>query len=64
MSDQEIMDRIDTEIEKTLKRIWHIGDSSDGSDIAAPMESGCNSYINGLRFARALIEKRTKGDRL
>ena len=57
MTDQEILDRIDAEVEKTLKRIWHI---SDSSDIAASMEDGCNSYINGLKFARALIEKRTE----
>jgi len=57
MTDQEILNRIDAEIEKTLKRISHI---SDNSDIAASIEAGCNSYINGLKFARALIEKRTE----
>ena len=57
MTDQEILDRIDAEIEKTLKRIWHI---SPSSSVAASMEDGCNSYINGLKFARALIAKRTE----
>jgi hypothetical protein len=57
MTDQEILDRIDAEIEKTLKRIWHI---SANSDIAAAMEDGCNSYINGIKFVRELIEKRTE----
>jgi hypothetical protein len=60
MTDQEILNRIDAEIEKTLKRIWYIGDSSARSDITASMEAGCDSYINGLKFARALIVKRTE----
>jgi hypothetical protein len=57
MSDQEILERIDAEIEKTLKRIWHISASPNA---AASMEAACDSYINGLKFAKELILKRTE----
>ena len=55
MTDQEMLNAIDAEIANTLKRIWHI---SPKFDIAAEIEVGCNSYINGLVFARDLIAKR------
>jgi hypothetical protein len=59
MTDREILNRIDAEIERTLKMIWHI---SNNSDIANSMEDGCDSYINGLKFSRELIEKRMEGE--
>ncbi len=58
MTDQEILNRIDAEIEKALKRISYISASSASFDVVASMEATCDSYINGLKFARALIVKR------
>jgi hypothetical protein len=57
MTDQEILNRIDAEIatmELTLTN-YTIGYSYGSSTIGE-----CNAYIDGLRFARALIEKRTE----
>jgi hypothetical protein len=58
VTDQEILNRIDAEIEKALKRISYISASSASSDVTASMEATCDSYINGLKFTRALIQKR------
>ena len=57
MSDQEIIDAIDKEIAAMELTLTHytIGYSDGSSTIGE-----CNAYIDGLRFARALIEKRTK----
>ena len=51
MTDQEIIDAIDAEIQKTEV------DSKSGSE---DFYFECMSRIAGLRFARELIERRTK----
>jgi hypothetical protein len=55
MIDQEILNRIDAEIAAIELMLTHytIGYSDGSSTIGE-----CNAYIEGIRFARALIEKR------
>ena len=55
MTDQEILDRIDAEIATMELMLTHyaIGYSDGSSTIGE-----CNAYIEGIRFVRALIEKR------
>jgi hypothetical protein len=50
MTDQEILDRIDAEIARVWGLGWTKGTKRENLARAA--------YIDGLRFARALIEKR------
>jgi hypothetical protein len=53
MTDQEILNRIDSEIARVNRMDWHKENKATLTARAA--------YMNGLRFARALIEKRTEG---
>lgn len=55
MSDQEIIDAIDAEIEATQKLSSKVRLTSTG---AAETILGHMAYVNGLRFAKELIEKR------
>jgi len=57
MTDQEILNRIDAEIATMELMLTHytIGYSDGSSTIGE-----CNAYIEGLRFTRALIEKRSE----
>jgi hypothetical protein len=52
MTDQEILNRIDAEI----ARVHAI----DGKNYSKETQLARAAYMNGLRFARALIEKRTE----
>ena len=52
MTDQEILNRIDAEI----VRVWNLGWSKESRETLLARAA----YMNGLRFARALIEKRTE----
>jgi len=58
MSDQEIIDAIDAEIEGTEVSSRNIKLNSRG---ASETICGNIAYVNGLRFARALIVKRMEG---
>jgi hypothetical protein len=57
MTDQEILDRIDAEIAATRTTCDNLNRGAPGY-----VESLCGhiGFINGLKFARALIEKRTE----
>jgi hypothetical protein len=57
MTDQEILDRIDAEIAATKTACQKLKRGAPGYT-----ESLCGliGFINGLKFARALIEKRTE----
>lgn len=59
MTDQEIIDAIDAKIDNILWQISQVRASSN-SDTAWAIEARLNEYIGGLRFARELIERRTK----
>jgi ethanolamine utilization microcompartment shell protein EutL len=50
MTDQEILDRIDAEI----ARVWDLDRHKESMGTLTARAA----YMNGLRFARALIEKR------
>jgi hypothetical protein len=52
MTDQEILNRIDAEIARVNGMDWHKETKATLTARAA--------YMNGLRFTRALIEKRTE----
>jgi hypothetical protein len=52
MTDQEILNRIDAEIARVNGMDWHKETRETLTARAA--------YINGLKFAKALIEKRTE----
>jgi hypothetical protein len=52
MTDHEILSRIDAEIARVNSMDWHKETKSTLTARAA--------YMNGLRFARALIVKRTE----
>ena len=58
MSDQEMLDAIDAEIEATFQLSRKVRLSSTG---AAETMLGHIAYVNGLRFARGLIVKRMEG---
>jgi len=53
MTDQEILNRIDAEIARVNSMDLHKETKATPKARAA--------YINGLKFARALIEKRSEG---
>jgi len=53
MTDQEILNRIDAEIARVNSLDWH-------KETRATLTARA-AYMNGLRFARALIEKRKEG---
>lgn len=55
MSDQEIIDAIEAEIEATFSKIANLKIGTVNSAVEALNHL---AYINGLRFARELIEKR------
>lgn len=57
VTNQELIDAIEAEIAETEKGKGCINyDSESGCAI----ERGCDEYINGLRFAKELIEKRAE----
>ena len=58
MTDQEILNRIDAEI-ATMELV--LDNFAIGLDDGSSTIGECNAYVEGLRFARALIEKRTEG---
>jgi hypothetical protein len=59
MTDQEILNRIDAEI-ATMELV--LDNFAIGIDDGSSTVGECNAYIDGLRFTRALIEKRTEGE--
>ncbi len=58
MTDQEILNRIDAEI----ARVRAIDGKSDSQEARSSQETqlALVAYTHGIRFARALIEKRTE----
>lgn len=58
MSDQEIIDAIDAEIEATFQLSRKVRLNSTG---AAETILGHIAYVNGVNFARDLIVKRMEG---
>jgi hypothetical protein len=57
MTDQEILNRIDAEI-ATMELV--LANFSIGLDEGSSTIGECNAYVEGLRFTKALIEKRTE----
>jgi hypothetical protein len=57
MTDQEIWNRIDAEI-AAMELV--LANFAIGLDDGSSTIGECNAYIEGIRFVRALIEKRTE----
>jgi hypothetical protein len=61
VTDQEILDRIDAEIAATRTTCENLKRGTLGYH---ELLCGHIGFINGLKFARALIEKQTEGEGL
>ena len=55
MNDKQIIDAIEAEEKKTFEQIWKIklGSLRSANEVLMQL-----AYVNGLRFAKELIEKR------